>query len=526
MQLTDESDPFFLYTLKISEEEFQTVKADQSILVDFAEFPSKFLELLRQCLPSDDVEVPNFAVSLIGGLPSASLQIVETNEFKNLMHLRLDMRAGNDAAVKRYLAGELAKTKAERDGLKSALNEHMGEAQEAAEQAEGSVAAAKRQEAAALQELNTVKLEHAAACASLREQAVQLQERLQSQSEADKAELLRNHRAMEAQLGKQMEDLRQRLEAMTADKTKYQGEAKELQTRATALEHELASCKQDLVQARTENKELDRCKHENLKTIQAHEVRMSTLQQQVVDGEALAAQLNKLVQSAHSEKGSQEENVRMLRDSNAKLEDKVRLTSAEVSKANEYIQRIQNEIKTLKTKLKVKTAVVLQQEQVVQEKDKTISERDVKLAASDQTLLEREGQIDVLKSKLAHAEARLAEAERTMESNQQVISWLNKEVNEAQVLSPFIRCDQAEHLGIEHDAMPAHQPCHQPQLQLQCNPTDRGTACLQPPRELLGRPARSLPLLLAGVCAHRRAVLARVACRCRRAAPSTRRLSR
>jgi len=38
---------------------------------------------------------------------ATSLQIVETNQFKNLTHLRLDMRAGNDAAVKRYLAGNV-----------------------------------------------------------------------------------------------------------------------------------------------------------------------------------------------------------------------------------------------------------------------------------------------------------------------------------------------------------------------------------------------------------------------------------
>jgi hypothetical protein len=49
-----------------------------------------------------------------------------------------------------------------------------------------------------------------------------------------------------------------------------------------------------------------RCKHENLKTIQAHEVRVSTLQQQVVDGEAMNVQLNKLVESAHAQKNSQE----------------------------------------------------------------------------------------------------------------------------------------------------------------------------------------------------------------------------
>lgn len=433
MQLTDESDPFFLYTLRISEEEFQAVKADQSILVDFAEFPQRFLELLRYCLPSDDVETPSFAVSLVAGSPSTSLHIVETNQFKNLMHLRLDMRAGNDAAVKRYLAAELAKTKSERDGLKGALQQHTQDASKNAENAEASILAAKRHEEAAVQELNALKFEHAAACASLREQAAQLQQHLQSQSDADKSELTRNHRDKEAQLNKQIDELRQRLEAMTTEKNTFQSESKELHTRVNSLVHELSACRQDLVAVRGENKDLDRCKHENLKTIQAHEVRISTLQQQVVDGDAMASQLNKLVESAHSQKDSQEENVRMLRDSNTKLEDKVRLTSAEVAKANEYIDRLQNEIKTLKTKLKIKIAVVMQQEQVVQDKDKLISEGKVKLTASEQSITERDGRIDILNSKLSHAEARLAEAERTMESNQQVISWLNKEVNEAQI---------------------------------------------------------------------------------------------
>eukprot|EP00802_Teleaulax_amphioxeia_P008608 Tamp_08617.p1 GENE.Tamp_08617~~Tamp_08617.p1 ORF type:complete len:613 (+),score=164.28 Tamp_08617:132-1970(+) len=432
-QLTDESDPFFLYTLRISEEEFQTVKVDQSILVDFAEFPARFLELLRHCLPRDDAETPKFAVSLVAGSSATSLQIVETNQFKNLMHLRLDMRAGNDAAVKRYLAGELAKTKSARDDLQERLDAHMDATQQASVTATACLAAAKRSEEAALQELNELKLEHASACASLREQAVQLQQSLQFQNDADKTELARNHRVKEEHMNTQIDELRLRLDAMTAEKTRFQTEARELQTRAAALDQELASCRQELSDVRSENKDLDRCKHENLKTIQAHEVRMSTLQQQVVDGEAMNVQLNKLVESAHAQKNSQEDNVRMLRDSNAKLEDKVRLTSAEVAKANEYIERLQNEIKTLKTKLKVKMAVVMQQEQVVQDKDKTIAQKELKITAAEQAVNERDGQIEILKSKLSQAESRLAEAERTMESNQQVISWLNKEVNEAQM---------------------------------------------------------------------------------------------
>ena len=75
----------------------------------------------------------------------------------------------------------------------------------------------------------------------------------------------------------------------------------------------------------------------------------------------------------------------------------------------------------------------MQQEQVVQDKDKTIAQKELKITAAEQAVNERDGQIEILKSKLSQAESRLAEAERTMESNQQVISWLNKEVNEAQM---------------------------------------------------------------------------------------------
>lgn len=41
LQLTSEDDPFFLHTMEVSEEDFQTLKADQAILVDFGAFPQE-----------------------------------------------------------------------------------------------------------------------------------------------------------------------------------------------------------------------------------------------------------------------------------------------------------------------------------------------------------------------------------------------------------------------------------------------------------------------------------------------------
>ena len=65
MRLTDEDDPFFLYQLTLSEEDFQGtftlrgcwlirvnclgLRTEQSLLVDFATFPRKVIELMHEC---------------------------------------------------------------------------------------------------------------------------------------------------------------------------------------------------------------------------------------------------------------------------------------------------------------------------------------------------------------------------------------------------------------------------------------------------------------------------------------------
>ena len=49
MDLTDESDPLFLYSMTCSEQDYHILKAEQSLLVDFQAFPQSFVELLQFC---------------------------------------------------------------------------------------------------------------------------------------------------------------------------------------------------------------------------------------------------------------------------------------------------------------------------------------------------------------------------------------------------------------------------------------------------------------------------------------------
>lgn len=118
----------------MGEDDYHQLKHDQCLRVDFKSFPKKFIELLENCrlasgrdtvgrgdTPSRTNRLtgtgraelqaggPSFLARLetlvVGGFPVFSL--VETNPFKELTHLSLKFRAGNDAAIKTYLAARL-----------------------------------------------------------------------------------------------------------------------------------------------------------------------------------------------------------------------------------------------------------------------------------------------------------------------------------------------------------------------------------------------------------------------------------
>ncbi|MEQ2186197.1 Spindle assembly abnormal protein 6, partial [Goodea atripinnis] len=65
VKLTDDTDPYFLFTLPISEEDFQSLKVQQGLLIDFASFPQKFIDLLNLCSLEQDSDNPRYGQMLI-----------------------------------------------------------------------------------------------------------------------------------------------------------------------------------------------------------------------------------------------------------------------------------------------------------------------------------------------------------------------------------------------------------------------------------------------------------------------------
>jgi spindle assembly abnormal protein 6 len=59
VEITDEDgpDPYFLYIWSVSEEEYHDLKQQQRLLIDFAKFPTNFMELLKCCINDDTKNV-------------------------------------------------------------------------------------------------------------------------------------------------------------------------------------------------------------------------------------------------------------------------------------------------------------------------------------------------------------------------------------------------------------------------------------------------------------------------------------
>jgi spindle assembly abnormal protein 6 len=83
-----------LYSLECGETEFHNLKNEQSLIVDFQAFPSKFIELLELCAKKEEEVQRFFCVLCTGFANDAFLNIIETNQFKQLTHLSLKFKAG------------------------------------------------------------------------------------------------------------------------------------------------------------------------------------------------------------------------------------------------------------------------------------------------------------------------------------------------------------------------------------------------------------------------------------------------
>ena len=83
--------------------------------------------------------------------------------------------------------------------------------------------------------------------------------------------------------------------------------------------------------------------------------------------------------------------------------------------------------------MRLKTAIMRQQEELLREKESSMVRQAAEVHSLRSDAARSESEVQRLQSQVESAHQQLEEKKCLLQSNQQVITWLNKEVNEAQL---------------------------------------------------------------------------------------------
>ncbi|NXK36556.1 SAS6 protein, partial [Piprites chloris] len=442
VRLTDDTDPFFLYNLVISEEDFQSLKSQQGLLVDFTAFPQKFIDLLQQCIQEQSKDTPRFLLQLVSSAPAldhtpVSLNVVETNPFKHLTHLSLKFLPGTDAEIKKFLANCLKCLKEDKLMLEEKLRKTEEDLTRQLSYTQQSLSEKSR-------ELDKLKNEwtsyttaltnkHSQELTSEKERALQAQTQYQQQHEQQKKELETLHQKSIQQLQNRLSELEVINKDLTERRYKGDSTVRELKAKLSGIEDECQRAKQEVLSLRRENTTLDAECHEKEKLINQLQTRVAVLEQEIKDKDQLVTRTKEVLDATQEQKVILEENTEEKQKHIEKLETTIKSLSAELLKANEIIKKLQGDLKTLLSKLKLKNTVTIQQEKLLGEKEERLQKEQRELQEMGQSLRMKEQEVCKLQEQLESTIQKLEESKQLLKTNENVISWLNRQLSEVQM---------------------------------------------------------------------------------------------
>jgi spindle assembly abnormal protein 6 len=441
LEICDEADPFFLRVLDVNEAEFATLKDEQRLMVDYADFPAHLVALLSRVrtaakVPGEDGPSPFFATLYERGVPGRGasmdgcwIELVERTSFRDLVHLAVPVRTGNDAAVKSVLAARLHLESCRLGAAEAGLRE----SREQNETLRSELDQAKREHAAMEARLNTrleeMRASTTVASSSAEQRVRDIQERHDREVRDLQEVLVNERRRMEGvsdRLKHELETLRE--------------EHRELRSELTDKERAISDA---AVQRRSQEAnlvELQRRLEAAEGRLREHAARETSLREQLASASQAAEDRLALVQrtdegrrSEEAARKAAEETVELLRVTARTLQDKVKLSVAEIHKGNEVIERLRGELAEERGRRR------MSEQERKEAGDREAEAQRGAAAARAETELAREAMAREQRRR-EEAEKALRAAEKEVEAqreaaakHERVIEWLNKEVSTARM---------------------------------------------------------------------------------------------
>ncbi|KAE8610826.1 hypothetical protein XENTR_v10012254 [Xenopus tropicalis] len=268
--------------------------------------------------------------------------------------------------------------------------------------------------------------------ASEKEQTQKAHAHLLQQYEHQRKELESSYQRTIQQTQSRLTELESSNKETLEKRYKAESTVRELRAKYQGLEEETQRAQQQIVSLKRENTTLDAECHEKDKELNRLQTRLAVIEQELKDKEQLVLRSNEVLAATQEQKVVLEATAEKRQLQFGKLEVTIKSLSAELLKANNIIKKLQGDMKNLMSKLKLKNAVTVQQEKILAEKEKQIQEEQRQLQEVKQNLRLRQEEFDKLQEQLQQTEQNLMDSKEKLRINENVISWLNRQLNEYQ----------------------------------------------------------------------------------------------
>ncbi|XP_043278922.1 spindle assembly abnormal protein 6 homolog [Venturia canescens] len=433
--LSDDEDPCFLYSLLITEDDFKILKAQQGLLVDFDNFATQLICLLEQCLaagPTISKTTPKFLLILAEESNDWICKLVETNNFKHLCHLSLNIAPASDSDLKTHMAMKIKQLKenlanksrevANLESSLGVLNSNLEIKNKELDKLEQKYSAEKsRMEMSSTHQITIEK-----------DRLSQAKLEWQRQSDIERLELERKHTEVLNNLHTELAELR--AQNMTyKDKQSYlEATNKEQMKQLQNLEKELNVAQRDLAQLKKQNAKLDSDYHERDKTVNSLRTRVAVLEQELKDKTILINKHGEMLKTAKEQKQHLDELLAERESQLQRKQNSLKNLGDELMKANEILTKMQNELASTKSKLKLRTSIALEQERLLETKQKEISQLESKIESLAKEAKDERTEVDTLKEQIKTLQNLIEDKDKTIKNNDNVISWLNRRLADGQ----------------------------------------------------------------------------------------------
>lgn len=261
-----------------------------------------------------------------------------------------------------------------------------------------------------------------------------MQVQCQQQHEQQKKDLEILYQQSTRQLQGRLSELEAANRDLAERKHKGDSTVRELKAKLAGAEEELQRAKQEVLSLRRENSTLDAECHEKEKHINQLQTKVAVLEQEIKDKDQLVLRTKEAFDTIQEQKVALEEHGEKNQVQIGKLEATIKSLSAELLKANEIIKKLQGDLKTLMGKLKLKNTVTIQQEKLLAEKEEKLQKERKELQDVAQSLQNKEQEVCKLQEQLEATVQKLEESKQLLKNNEKLITWLNKELNDNQLV--------------------------------------------------------------------------------------------